>query len=58
MQCSDAKATLEIALIHLLESLEYLGNRPVRKMVDRRKTNFLAQRQKERDLIHKENVSC
>jgi hypothetical protein len=49
---------LEIALTHLLESLEHLDNRPIRKMVDRRETDFLAEGQKERDLIYKENVSC
>jgi hypothetical protein len=47
-----------MALTHLLESLEHLDNRSVRKMVDRRETNFSAEGQKERDLIHKENVSC
>jgi hypothetical protein len=49
---------LEIVLIYLLESLEYLDNRPIRKMVDRRETNFPAEGQKERYLVYKKDVSC
>lgn len=54
---SDAKAAMKIILVDLLESLEYLRNTSVRKMVDRREANLSTQRQEEGNLVDKEDVN-
>jgi hypothetical protein len=56
MHCCDAEATLKVVLIYLLKCFEYLRDGTVRKMIDHCKTNLTTQRQKERNLVHKENV--
>ena len=56
MQYSDSKYSLEIVGVNLFESLEDVWNGPVRKIIDRRETNFPAECKKERDLIHKEYI--
>ena len=53
---SDSKSSLEMVGVNLFESLEDVRNGPVRKMIDCRESNFPAECQKERDLIHKEYI--
>ena len=43
MHCCDAKATMEIILVNLLECFEYLWDSPVPKMVDRCEANLATQ---------------
>ena len=57
MHLGDAKATLEIILIDLLECLENLCHRVVCKMVDCHEAYLLTQHQEEWDLVHKKDIS-
>jgi hypothetical protein len=54
----DVETTLEIILIHLFESLEYLRYRAIREMIDCRESDFLTECQEERNLVDKEDVGC
>jgi hypothetical protein len=58
MDCLDAEAAVEIVMIYFLESLEYFRESSVRQVISCRETNLTSQRQKERNLVHNENVDC
>jgi hypothetical protein len=53
----DVKTTLEIILISLLESLEYLRHRAVREAIDGCERDIAANRLEERIIFHKEYIS-
>jgi hypothetical protein len=53
----DMKTTLEIILVNLLESLEYLRHRVVREVIDGCERDIAAKRQEERIIVHKEYIS-
>ena len=56
MHRCDAKATMEVVLVYLLECLENLRDSSVREMVDRCEANLVTQCQEKRNLVNKENV--
>jgi hypothetical protein len=54
----DVETTLEIILIHLFKSLEYLRYRAIRIMIDCREADFSTECQEERNLVDKEDICC
>jgi hypothetical protein len=54
----DVETTLEIILIHLFESLEYLRYRVIREMIDCFEADLTTECQEERNLVGKEDVCC
>jgi hypothetical protein len=54
----DVKTTLEIILIHLFKSLEYLRYRVIREMIDCCEADLTTECQEERNLVDKEDVCC
>jgi hypothetical protein len=58
MHRHDMENTLEIVLVHLLESLEYLQNSSVCEVVDSRETYLETKCQEERNLVHKDDACC
>jgi hypothetical protein len=54
----DVEIMLEIILIHLFESLEYLQYRAIREMIDCREADFMTEFQEERNIFDKEDVGC
>jgi hypothetical protein len=58
MHHRDVEATLQVVLVHFLESLEYLRNSPVREVIDSCKTYFSTKCQEKRNLVHEEDISC
>jgi hypothetical protein len=54
----DVETTLEIVLIHLFKSLEYLRNRAILELIYCREAIFLTECQEERNLVDKEDVGC
>jgi hypothetical protein len=54
----DMETTLDIVLIHLLESLEYLRYSSVHEVVDSYERYLVTTHQEERNLVHEEDVSC
>jgi hypothetical protein len=52
----DVETTLEIILIHLFESLEYLRYRAIREMIDCCEAYLTTECQEERNLVDKEDV--
>ena len=56
MHGRDTEAAVEIVLVYLLESLEYLRDHAVRKMGDCRGTNLTAECQEKGYLVHEEDI--
>jgi hypothetical protein len=54
----DVETTLDIILIHLFKSLEYLRYRAIREMIDCREAYFSTECLEERNLVDKEYVGC
>jgi hypothetical protein len=56
MNHCDAKTTVEVLLVYLLECLKNLRDGPVWEMIDGSETNLSTQRQKNLNFVHKEFI--
>jgi hypothetical protein len=52
------ETTLNIVMIQFFKSLVYLRYRAVREVVDSREIDLMTKRQKESNIVHKEDVGC
>jgi hypothetical protein len=58
MSHCDAKTTVEVILVYLLECFKNLGDGPVCEMIDGGETNLSTQHRKKRNFVHKEYIKC